>query len=365
MKKLYQVALLFCTGILFVCGPAYSNEIKWQKEQKSGINTHDPAKLNFVDKSQLVEFYRVKKQIGGRVWPDFDTADIPVILYNEMYEFLIGFPDPPSPWLVVDNDFFQGSAYFRRDSQNSQAFAVSVGNLWAASLNTLGSMNRSIKEQIQEEMPPEKITPAFLRMMEITPGYHVVALLHEAFHAFQAMEAIARFKNANTVYSHEKLYPFENENFKKSWNHEGVLLVKAAREKNEQEKIALIRKFLENRHRRRSSASLSPELIRFEQELEWLEGVAKYVEMRFAELCYSQNKKDESKAYNVVRGRLRSDFFSRLRKLGTQKGDLRYYLSGAVQAMILDELSPGWKSKFLSQEKITLENLLKEAVDSK
>lgn len=302
MGKLFQIGLLFCVGWFFEGMAAiHSTELGCTKKQKAEISEAvDLTKLNSEDKSQLVEFYRVKKQIGSQVWPNFDKAEIPLILYNEQYEFLIDFPDPPSPWITVGNDSFYGETYFRRKSQNSRAFAVPIGNLWAGSLNTIGSMNRSMKEKIQENLPAEKITPAFLKMMEITPGQHVIVLLHEAFHAFQAMEARPRFKKANAVYSSEKLYPFENENLRKDWNTEGVLLVQALREKDKREKNGLVRKFLDVRKIRRSTVSLSPELISFEQELEWLEGLAKYVEIRFAEVCYSNTKKTESKAYKVV-----------------------------------------------------------------
>jgi len=57
--------------------------------------------------------------------------------------------------------------------------------------------------------------------------------------------------------------------------------------------------------------------------------------MRFAELGSSRQEEPESKAFRIVRNRLRMDFISRLNKLGNLHGDLRFYLSGAIQAMIL------------------------------
>jgi hypothetical protein len=226
-------------------------------------------------------------------------------------------------------------------------------------------MSRVMKEQLKKEIPPEKLTPALIKMMTVTPAQHVVLLLHEAFHAFQAVQVHGRFLKANGVYASEKHYPFEDEVFKNAWNKEGSFLAAALREKDESERHELIQRFLEVRIKRRSDASLSPELIAFERELEWLEGLAKYVEMRFSELGSSLKGEAESKAYRIVRNRLQADFSWRIAKLGDLHGDLRFYLSGAIQAMILDKISPGWKQEIIRQENIGLEDLLQAAVMSK
>jgi len=84
--------------------------------------------------------------------------------------------------------------------------------------------------------------------------------------------------------------------------------------------------------------------------------------MRFAELGSSRQEEPESKAFRIVRNRLRMDFISRLNKLGNLHGDLRFYLSGAIQAMILGIIRPNWKKEMMHQENIGLEDLLKVRV---
>lgn len=322
-------------------------------------------RLSSEDKAQLTELLSLKKMFGSQVWPNFGEVEIPLIQYNERYEFLVAHPSPPAPWAVVENDKFQGSLYHRRNAKEPQAFAVPVGDLWAGSLNTLSHMNRSMKEQVQEKISSEKLTPVMIKMMEITPAQHVVILLHEAFHAFQAIQDHDRFLRAIGVYASKKHYPFEDEAFEKAWNKEGALLSSAFREKDETRRIELIQGFLEFRTKRRSDASLSPELIAFERELEWLEGLAKYVEMRFSELGSSQKGEAESKSYRIVRNRLQTDFSWRIAKLGDLHGDQRFYLSGAIQAMILDKISPEWKQEIMRQENISLEDLFQTAIVNK
>lgn len=324
------------------------------------LNRSDMERLSETDKNQLIELLRLKETFGGLVWPEFDSAEIPLIQYNEQFEFLVLHPNPPTSWLVVKNDTFFELPYYVRPAGQAQAFTLKVGDVWAGSLDTLDSMNRSLEKQIREEIPPEKLTPAFMEMMSISPAHHVVALLHESFHAFQAMTAAKQFASAQKKYAMEKDYPYENIEFQEAWNREGELLVKALRSKEEKERIELIQKFLETRNGRRLKIGLSPELVAFEQELEWLEGTAKYVEMRFAELGMTDTNEERAKFYRTVRGRLRMDFYSRLMKLGEQQGDLRFYLSGAAQALLLDSISIDWKQNFLSQQNLFLEDLLKK-----
>jgi hypothetical protein len=321
----------------------------------------DLVRLEPEDKAQVSESLRVKKLFGSRVWPGLGEALIPLILFNERFEFLIAHPDPPASWAVVDGDALQGRPYYSREQEQSQAFAVPVGDLWAGSMTTFSHMSSSMEEEIKENVPQEKLTPAFIKMMTPTPAQHVVYVLHEAFHAFQAARFSDRFRKANGVYVSEERYSFEDAGFIEAWNTEGSLFVSALREKDESERLALIRKFLEVRSRRRSAASLAPGLVDFERELEWLEGLAKYAEMRFAELCASDEGGPWFKDYRIVRNRTRMDFYSRLNNLGEQKGDLRFYLSGAAQAMILDLISPEWKQEIIRQPDIGLEDLLQAA----
>ena len=358
--------LLFCLGTFFLLAAGIQASVQENKqEQQNQKENQDLSRLNPEDKAQLVDYFRLKKTFGSQVWPDFGEVEIPLIQYNQRYEFLVAHPHPPAPWIALDDDTFQDKPYYRRAVEKAQAFAVPVGDLWAASLDTLSYMNQSMKKQLREKIPPEKLTSGMLKMMEITPAQHVVSLLHEAFHAFQALRIQVRFLGASGMYSSEKHYPFKDEVFRDAWNQEGALLASALREDDDTERLALIRKFLDMRTKRRSDASLSQELISLEREFEWLEGLAKYVEMKFAELGSSQQGEAESKAYRIVWNRLRMDFIYRLNNLGNLHGDLRFYLSGAIQAMILDKIRPDWKQEMMHQENVCLEDLLRNSVMNK
>jgi len=298
--------------------------------------------LSTVDKTELVEILRLKNEFGDQVWPGLSRTDIPIILYNERYEFLVGQKEPPSPWQAVKGDSFLGRSYHRRPAENPQAFAVAVGARWAGSGGTLELMNRRVPFRLSLE-------------------FHVVVVLHEVFHAFQAIRAPQHFARARSVYESENKYPYEDPPFSAAWNREGEALADALAVREKAAISGLVQKFLDIREARRRQIDLDPELIAYENELEWLEGLSKYAEVRFYELAASRASEAAYANYRSGHPFWPADLARLRRNLGGQGGDLRFYLSGVAQAMLLDRLRPGWKARAF-EEKANLEDCLRAAV---
>jgi hypothetical protein len=303
----------------------------------------DLEMLNAVDKAELAEVLRLKTELGDQVWPGLSRLDILLILYNERYEFLVGEEKPPSPWEAVRKDNFQGRPYFRRPAEAPQSFAVAVGTRWAGSMGTLELMNSKAPFRLSRE-------------------FHAVAMLHEVFHAFQATLAPQRFSGAMGVYKSEDKYPYQDPQFSSAWNNEGEVLADALGATEDAALSGLVKKFLDVREARRSQVTLDPELISYENELEWLEGLAKYAEVEFYKLAASRASEAAFANYRSGHPFWPADLARLRRNLGGQKGDLRFYLSGAAQALLLDRLYPGWKTQAL-EEKSSLEDSLRAAVN--
>ncbi|MGZ7064743.1 MAG: hypothetical protein ACXVI6_00155 [Candidatus Aminicenantales bacterium] len=300
--------------------------------------------LTARDKELLAEALRLKQILGDEVWPGLGSAAIPVIIYNERYEFLTGpvNPLPQPPWVRVEKDDFSGQPYYRRPAQNPQAFAVDLGKQWAGSMTSLEAMNRR---------------PRF----KFSADFYVVLLLHEVFHAFQATVAPARFREANAVYALEKTYPVKDPAFAKAWTEEGALLAAALKAKDPGETMDKVRAFLRQRDSRREPLQSGIMAANYERQLEWLEGLAKYAEIRFYELAAARSQEPAFAAYKPGLSYWTWDFVRLDKQLGTQEGDLRFYVSGMAQARILDRLSPGWKADFFkegrSMEELLISNL--------
>lgn len=313
-----------------------------RREAEGQNSALDSPLLSADDKAQLSETLRLQRALGDQVWPGLGRASIPVILYNERYEFLIGKTDPPPPWAVVESDNFNGEKYYRRDASNPQAFAVQVGDRWASSMSTLEWMNRR--------------SP-----LKLSRDFHVVAVLHEMFHVYQATQSSERFKQAMRMYAAEARYPSKDAEFAAAWDREGYLLAAALKATDDAGIRRAVRDFLQARDARRARATLSSDLLAYERELEWLEGLAKYIEIRFYELASSRGGDPAYSSYRPGLPYWQTNFVLLERQLARQDGDLRFYLSGMAQARLLDGLSPGWKEKAM-RSGVCLEDMLRASV---
>ena len=116
-------------------------------------------------------------------------------------------------------------------------------------------------------------------------------------------------------------------------------------------------------------AALSPELIAYEQQREWLEGTAKYVELAsweaasqaigFESLLMSDSDFDQ---YNNFEQQWQQEL-AQMGRMADDEGDGRFYYTGWAQATLLDQLMPNWKIRYMT-EAISLEGLLTEAIAS-
>lgn len=337
----------FCAGcltlvLIFICFYKLPSEPSGCEsgDQTSLLNSE---MLSPADKAELAEILRLKTDLGDEVWPGLSRLDIPLVLYNERYEFLVGEANPASAWEAVAGDNFQGVPYFRRPAENPQSFAVAVGTRWAGSIASLELMNNQIPFRLSRE-------------------FHVVLALHEVFHAFQAALAPQCFARAMSLYKSEERYPYQDPQFSSAWNSEGEALADALMTTEEVAISGLVKRFLGAREARRTQVALNPELISYERELEWLEGLAKYAEVQFYRLAASRANEAAYANYRSGHPFWPADLARLRRNLGGQKGDLRFYLSGAAQAMLLDRLSPGWKANAFG-EKSNLEDFLRAAVN--
>jgi len=347
-------------------------------------------RLSSQDKAQLAEFYHLKAGIGNEVWPEFGSQSGPVILYNEDYAFLVGVQNPPDGWVKVletrvrggaweevAGDDFAGQPYFRQrvaDPGNEiGAFTVRIGEQYAPCLATLEWMRIGLAGEMRKELPhfvaevfPYRIFP----IGTFTAEWHIFGLQHEALHAFQGAQAPERLNEAEMAERHSgEAYSSRLESMTDDWKIELELLQNGIKAAGDAEASEIARQFLAQRAQRREQAGLSADLAQYEREREWLEGLAKYVEMS---MWQAANRASDYQplpstpgieGVNGFRG-FQNNWNEQVRLLGTQstrEGDGRFYYSGWAQAVQLDRLSSDWKVRVF-QPGVFLEDLLAEAV---
>jgi hypothetical protein len=351
-------------------------------------------RLSDLDKARASEALHLRRELGDVLWPGWGAADIPMIFYNEEYAFLIGYSNPPAgwlklpdfshrggPWEVVPEDAIENNEYFRQaltgPGETPEAFVVRIGDRWVSSLPAANWMEIKMANEfrgmipspLQPVLPYRMAARVFLSAAGGTDLY-ICATLHESFHANEAILAQDRLLAAETVYNQNaSRYPYENPTFAAEWQTELDLLADAVLALSDADTIALARRFLDTRQKRRTAANLDAILIDLERLKEWEEGLAKYTELAIWRLAAEDSNYAPLPAMAGDTGfsgykkidQIWLQQIQQIRSMSKDDGDIRYYYSGWAQAVLLDRLAPGWRTRILS-ENVMLEDLLQEAV---
>jgi hypothetical protein len=348
-------------------------------------------KLSQQEKARLIEALHLRQTVGDEVLPGWGRAEIPVILYNEDYAFLTGVNSPPpkgwttvrlnqqrgTAWEVVPGDDIQGIPYYRQalhSGVDPQSFTVKIGANYAASLTTFEYYHIVMHQQIHDGLP-DIVKPVFpyriaTHLLVDSADQYITLILHEAAHAYQGFSAPERLMAGEEAnYELEDLYPWEDESLRKDWESELDLLVRALRAQTTEESCSLAREFLQIRNFRRQSAGLSTDLIQFERQREWVEGIGRYAEISVYRLAhekaaYAPEKEtvDDPVFYDYEKFDQRwTRELDQMKRMAQDESERRFYYSGMAQAVLLDRLDPDWKSKIF-EPGIWLDGLLEEAV---
>jgi hypothetical protein len=325
--------------------------------------------LSEAEKILLNEAIHLRQSVGDAVWPGWGQAYIPVILYNESYAFLVGLQDPETGWIkvpagvqrggsweVVPEDTFFGEPYYRQQLQDEdstpEAFTVRVGEHWVMSMETL-------------DFPYRLFIGQLLRGSD----QYISLLAHETFHAYEGMLAPGKLATAEQVnIASEDRYPWEDTSLQADWQTELDLLAGALRSTDKESTVQLLRQFIDQRRARRERAGLSKDLIAYEQNREWLEGLARYAELEIWRQAYfttyapipETQALPDFKGYSGIESRW-SQEIDQLTRMAKDEGDGRFYYTGMAQAFLLDRFSADWKEKAF-EDGVWLEDLCAELI---
>lgn len=380
------VLLILMAGILLCCGGLGITAVI---NQSMPTASESPERLSAAEKARLAEYFHLRQSLGNAVWPGWGDVEQPVVLYNEQRVFLVGYPEPPDGWLTVpgenlvgsawqpmSDDDFWGETYYSQplpaSGETPQAFTVKVGDQWAASLTTKEWMQIAFPQEMREQLPPviQQVFPYFLVSdLFIGSSDQFISLIaHEAFHAYQGEMVPDRLAAAETAVRQADAYPWADEAHHAAWETELDLLHQAVSAETVAETAVLTEQFLAQRTKRREAAGLSPEMIAYEKQREWLEGLAKYVEMEIWRQALQSSDyqpvdmmvlDDDFEQYETFDKRWNQEV-DQIRRSANGE-DTRFYYTGMAQAAILDKLSPDWKAGAFAED-VFLETLLQEAV---
>jgi hypothetical protein len=388
-KQFFRIIFFGATGLILLCVAivGISTLSNLNLPTHSQVTDH----LSDMEKARLAEVIHLRQTLGERVWPGWGLLDIPIIVYNEEYAFLVGYPNPPSgwekmpqgelrggPWEAVPDDTFEEQVYYRQRLANPEItpenFTVRVGERWVATMETKEYMEVNFYAQFRKQFPSilQPIFPyrqVWGLLMGQTETY-IGGLEHETFHAFQGSVVPSRLAEAENVNRWGSQYPWDNPTLGKDWQLELDLLVRAVRAQSNEETADLVRQFLALRDKRRTTAGLNHDLVNYERQREWLEGLAKYAELSIGRLAGKTPGYTALPALTADPGfneyttieQYWSGQIDEVRRTAGREGEVRFYYSGMAQAVLLDRLMPDWKERIFNPE-VMLEDLLRQAIE--
>ncbi len=368
MRRSARILLIIASALLLVCALAALAAAISNRSLPGPAAA--PEQLTPADAARLREALHLKEALGEEVWPGWGRAAIPVIVWNRDYSFLVGVEAPPAGWEALPEGF-DGLACYRRASSDPQNFAVRVGDAWAGSMATKQETDAFLIDMFRD-MLPDPLEPIFPFRLLIQPSeVQISGVLHEAFHAYQATLAPERLAEAEAAHRHGDAYWRADPDMRADWQRETSLLSEALAAPSDGQAAALAADFLRARQERRASHGLSAGLVAYERQLEWEEGLAKYVALAIWRAA------NESQGYVPVLTRaVDADFaayrgFSKywkqevaqMRRQAGREGETRFYYTGMAQAVLLDRLAPGWKVTALA-DGAWVEGMLADAVSA-
>jgi hypothetical protein len=348
-------------------------------------------RLSMQDKAYLEEYFHLRQSLGDQVWQDWSQILIPIIVYNEKYAFLVGYPgEPPAGWQKVPamtsrgsawepiiDDSFLGQTYYRQEltdpNINPEAFTVKVGDTWVSTMGTREFSEIDFYDGFRDDLPGflKAIFPYRLMWKTLMGNteIYIGALEHEAFHAFEGTNAPDKLAQAEQASSLESQYPWDDPDLESAWQTELNLLYQAATAETDDQATDLARQFLRQRDQRRQMPGMTAEFNKLEQSREWEEGLAKYAEIEIQrQAALASDYTPTSRLMNdphfkSYTGSLRyyQQQLAEGKRLSNRSGDTRFYYSGFMQAVLLDRLLPEWKDAAF-QPDIWLDYLLNRAI---
>ncbi|GAB4479667.1 MAG: hypothetical protein Kow00124_25560 [Anaerolineae bacterium] len=356
------VPLLLCAALAI--GSAISNRSLPTAPQELD-------RLTAIDTARVTEAFRIKAALGDQVWPGWGSTSIPIVVWNDEYRFLHGYEGQPAGWEPLAGEEVAGLPVYRAAArEEEQSFAEElVADVWVGSFSTKWQIDSFFISEFHDEIIPAPLNEVVpYRLFIIPTEQYVAGMLHETFHAYQAITARDRFDDAETAYRSEEAYWAADEAMRDGWETEIDTLIRALRAGDDAEARELAAEFLTQRAARREAASLSAVLIDYERRYEWLEGLAKYAEIGIFEAAAGDvgdpvpalADDPDFHGYRNFTQRYNTEIMSMQNTAGNE-GDTRFYYTGMAQARLLDRLQPGWKDRVMGPG-VWLEDLLAEAV---
>ena len=315
------------------------------------------------------------------IWPGWDASGTPLLFYLPgQQDVLINHPHPPKGFLPYDGPVSfpggrillkNGPTLIELDGQNTSKDVEGIPTLVVA--DTLSNLRENVSFLLQDSRSAaEKVEALSFSDLATDPYDQLAMVIHEAFHVFQDNQAPDKGASEMLLLHYPVLSVPNNVGFAE----EGAALAEALRATDDAAFRRAAVRWLTLRKDRRSS--LPQDAVEYEDGTEFTEGLATYTEYRLFQVLEGRHPGPAmSWAQGFVgyadlapqRERLIEQMVQNMSGAAPVNNDLygtaplrkRLYFSGMAIGVMLDKLSPGWKSRILSPN-VSLTYLVEEAL---
>ncbi len=343
-----------------------------------------PAAVLRVDPLLIAEANEVWGLIGSAnnpIWPGWDASDTPLLFYLPgEQDVLINHPRPPNGFVPYDGPVRfpgwrilvkNGPTLITLDGQNTATDVAGVQTLVVA--DTLSNLRNQISGILLDTRPAQERMREFHAMDLATDPYEQLAMVtHEAFHVFQGKKAPDKGANEMLLLYYPVLSVKNNVGFAQ----EGEALEKVLRAKDDAGFRSAAVRWLAVRKDRR--ASLPEKAVEYEDGTEFTEGLAMYTQYRLHQVMegrqpgpamtwaqgfagYGDLTPQREKLIERMVQHMSGTILVNNDPYGTAPLRMRLYYSGMAVGVMLDRLSPDWKSRIFLAD-TSLASLAEEAL---
>ncbi len=297
--------------------------------------------LTEADRVAIAEAIRVVAAVRDSLWPGWDEVPFALLLVTPDAEFLIGHPRPSDDFQKIDSDSGLGDVLRR-----ARVFPPDL----LATFPAVGGFPTIVVGR------PEATGKS--------PTAWVLSVVHEHFHQLQ-MSRPDYYEGVNSLglargdstgqWMLDYPFPYDDSTIGGRFVELESRLLRSL-EYAGSDQFARRRQAYDAA-RERFREALAPEDYRYFQFQLWQEGVARYTELRAAQVAGTAGPPGAAfqalegyEPYEDAAARLRREILQGL-QTGTLSGKRRiaFYPFGAATALFLDVVQPGWRERYFTE----------------
>jgi hypothetical protein len=305
------------------------------------LRPHAPPAIPDADRIRIAEAFRLAAAVQDSIWPQWSRAPFALLLVTADREFLVRHPAPSPDFSRIGHDSLLDADVFSRPRQLSPALLATYPAVGGVPTIVIGRAEATGK----------------------TSSEWVLTVLHEHFHQLQTSQpgyyaGVAALNlsrgDQSGMWMLNYPFPYDSAPVQQRFSDLTRTLtaaLDAADAGGVEGAVAA--------HRRAGAAlraALSADDYRYLEFQFWQEGVARYTELRVAELAartYTPSAGftalSDFTPFSTLARAARTDVLNELRhaSLG-QSGRVAFYSVGATTALLLDSVAPGWQRRYFT-----------------